>query len=119
MSFVCNRLSGNASIARASQNNPPLKQGAQGEGVRILQMALIDLGFAMPGSTRKNTALPDGIFGPETTRVVIAFQRLNGLKPDAIVGTQTLARLDLLLDAKSRAVAEFDRARGNRGTGRS
>ena len=119
MVFVCARFSTNPTIVRASHNSPSLKQGAQGEGVRVLQMALIDLGFPMPGSTKKNTALPDGIFGPETAKVTIAFQRLNGLVADGIVGSKTLERLDFLLDIKSKAVAQLDRIRGNKGTGRS
>ena len=119
MIFACSRFSSNVAIQRAGENNPPLKRGASGEAVRILQLGLIDLGINMPGSTRRNTALPDGIFGPETEQVVKAFQRSNGLLSDGMVGPQTLARLDTLLDTRSNAVAALDRALGKKGRGRS
>jgi peptidoglycan hydrolase-like protein with peptidoglycan-binding domain len=105
-------------MAKAALNAPALKQGAVGEAVRVLQMAFIDLGFAMPGSTKNNVALPDGVFGPETARVTAGFQRANGLVPDGVAGTMTLARLDQLLDARSELTVRLDKARGNKGTGR-
>jgi peptidoglycan hydrolase-like protein with peptidoglycan-binding domain len=118
MTFKCARLSGSPGIVKAAFNAPALKQGAEGEAVRVLQMAFIDLGFAMPGSTKKNAALPDGIFGPETARVTAAFQRANHLVPDGVAGAMTLARLDQLLDARSGLTVRLDKARGNKGTGR-
>ncbi len=118
MAFTCARLSESPGIMKASINAPALKQGAQGEAVQVLQMALIDLGFAMPGSTRQHAALPDGIFGPETARVMAAFQRANLLVPDGVAGAMTLARLDQLLDARSELTVRLHRAQGNKGTGR-
>ena len=61
MALVCGRLSGNADIVKASMNAPPMKQGAHGEGVKVLQLALIDLGTFMPRSTGGGATLPDAI----------------------------------------------------------
>ena len=119
MSLVCGRLSGNPDIVKASMNAPPLKQGSRGEGVRVLQLAFIDLGTPMPRSTAGGTALPDGIFGSETHSVVLNFQRLNGLVADGIAGTQTLHRLDLLLAARGTASARTAAARGEKPKGLS
>src|SRR5438094_114117 len=79
MALTSPRFANAARLQQASENNPPLKAPETSEAVRILQLALLDLGFAMPISTAGGTALPDGIFGPETTQTVRAFQRANGL----------------------------------------
>ena len=52
-----------------------LKRGSTGRHVHLVQMALIDLGFAMPISTLSQDYSPDGVFGVETEAVVKAFQR--------------------------------------------
>jgi peptidoglycan hydrolase-like protein with peptidoglycan-binding domain len=95
-------------VSLAAANNPPLMQGARGDGVRELQLALIELGFAMPRSTKGGTELPDGIFGSETKATVEAFQRANLLKADGIAGARTFDRLNGLIAAQSgaRAAAE-------------
>ena len=81
MALQCARFSSEPDIVRASTNSPPLRRGSQGDGVHVLQLALIDLGFAMPISTKNGTSLPDGIFGAETLKAVTAFQKANGLPP--------------------------------------
>jgi hypothetical protein len=70
-------------------------KGAVGESVRILQQALIELGYPLPISTQKY-ASPDGDYGNETKGAVEAFQRANGLasEADGRVGRNTLAKLD-------------------------
>ena len=35
----------------------------------------------------------DGVFGPKTHARVVEFQRANGLKPDGLVGPNTLGKL--------------------------
>jgi peptidoglycan hydrolase-like protein with peptidoglycan-binding domain len=80
-----------------------LASGAKGEGVCILQQALIDIGQPMPRSTHSGNSLPDGIFGVETDRVVRQFQRDNGLKADGMVGRLTLQKLEQALVAVSRS----------------
>jgi hypothetical protein len=60
-------------------------------------MALLDLRFPMPISTRSNDYSPDGVFGTETENVVKAFQRSMpppGLTPDGVVGQLTMRELD-------------------------
>lgn len=58
-----------------------LHNGSQGEEVRELQQALIDLGFL------KGTA--DGKFGTNTENAVRAFQKKNKLTVDGLAGTAT------------------------------
>ncbi len=118
MVLISTRLSKSPGIVKASTNSPALKQGSDGEGVKTLQLAFIDLGFAMPRSTKKVGAVPDGIFGTETAAITAAFQRANGLVADGVAGAQTLARLDMLLVARSEATSRMDSIRGNNGTGR-
>jgi peptidoglycan hydrolase-like protein with peptidoglycan-binding domain len=117
MPFICARFSSEPDVVNASNNSPPMRQGAKGEGVRTLQLGLIDLGFAMPNSTNGGASLPDGIFGPETLKCVIAFQRANGLEADGIAGAQTFAKLDALIAAQSEATARADVLSGNKSKG--
>ncbi len=101
MTLTAPRFTSIPQLVGASQNSPPLAKGATGKGVQALQIALVELGFAMPRSTKDGTRLPDGIFGPETRSVVTEFQRANRLKPDGIAGRMTLQALDLLIVAES------------------
>jgi peptidoglycan hydrolase-like protein with peptidoglycan-binding domain len=75
MALQSPRFGGNARLRQASENNPALSQGEQGEAVAIVQLALVDLGYSLPRTTAAGSTLPDGIFGPETLSAVIAFQR--------------------------------------------
>jgi peptidoglycan hydrolase-like protein with peptidoglycan-binding domain len=101
MALSIPRLAVNTQIQAAAVNQPPLKVGSSGEGVVILQQALVDLGFTMPRSTRGGNSLPDGIFGAETEQVVKQFQTGNGLTADGVVGRLTLERLEAALIADS------------------
>jgi peptidoglycan hydrolase-like protein with peptidoglycan-binding domain len=108
MPFACSRFSSDADIDRASRNNPPLRQGMRNDGVRVVQMAFVDLGFAMPNSTNAGASLPDGIFGSETAKITMAFQKASGLVADAVIGTKTLAQLDLVMATRSEAQMRGD-----------
>jgi peptidoglycan hydrolase-like protein with peptidoglycan-binding domain len=119
MALQCARFSSEPDIVRASTNSPPLRRGAHGDGVHVLQLALIDLGFAMPISTKNGTSLPDGIFGAETLKAVTAFQRANGLVADGIVGAHTMERLDKAIAAQSAAQARADAVSGDKSKGLS
>jgi peptidoglycan hydrolase-like protein with peptidoglycan-binding domain len=99
MALVSRRLSRNPRLQAAANNNPPLRIGATGEAVEILQCALIDLGFAMPLSTGSDSLSPDGIYGNETAGTVKKFQLQQGLLADGIAGRQTLGRLDQIYSA--------------------
>jgi peptidoglycan L-alanyl-D-glutamate endopeptidase CwlK len=68
-----------------------LRRGASGAAVRLLQRRLIERGF--PCGT------VDGRFGASTEAALLAFQRSEGLLPDAVAGPRTLAALGLRDDA--------------------
>jgi peptidoglycan hydrolase-like protein with peptidoglycan-binding domain len=108
MALTSPRFASNARLQKASENNPPLKFGETSEAVRIVQMALVDLGFPMPITTAAGKKLPDGIFGSETRQTVERFQQLNGLAVDGIVGRNTLARLEALTVAATELQANAD-----------
>lgn len=63
------------------------KIGSRGEEVRRIQQKLKDLGYTV-GSV-------DGIFGLQTQKAVLDFQRNNGLDADGIVGRLTLEALGI------------------------
>jgi len=91
------RFSNNKRLQQVSLGPPSMKQGEKGDAVAIVQMALVDLGFAMPLTTAGGQKLPDGIFGNETARVVRLFQSTNALTSDGDVGPKTLAKLEQLI----------------------
>jgi peptidoglycan hydrolase-like protein with peptidoglycan-binding domain len=86
------RLSKNPRVAAAANNSPPFRKGASGDGVAIVQRALVDLGYPMPVTMARGRA--DGIYGDETAAAVNQFQRDESLSPDSIAGHDTLHRLD-------------------------
>lgn len=96
MALKSPRFVNNARLQKAADNNPAMLRGEKGEAVRLLQQALIDLGFEMPISVRKYGS-PDGIFGDETVKKVREFQAKQTLKQDGIAGRDTFTRLDQLL----------------------
>lgn len=61
-----------------------LQMGSRGADVRTAQQRLLDRGWAVG---------VDGIFGPKTRAVVVAFQRRKHLAADGIVGPRTWAAL--------------------------
>jgi hypothetical protein len=63
----------------------PLKPGDQGTEVKVLQRALVHLGYH-PGTI-------DGSYGASTRRAVTEFQRSAKVTPDGILGPQTLRAL--------------------------
>ena len=65
---------------------PTLKEGSQGQEVRELQQALMDLSYL-------EIEAPTDLFGPATKAAVMAFQNQNGLSGDGIAGPKTLTIL--------------------------
>jgi peptidoglycan hydrolase-like protein with peptidoglycan-binding domain len=89
------RFANNPRLQKAADNAPPLRQGETGEAVWLVQRALLDLGYLMPISTKKQDG-PDGIFGDETFRTVARFQTDQGIGRDGVAGRDTMAKLDAL-----------------------
>ena len=75
-----------------------LKLNSQSYDVAAVQSALNQI-----AAGRQQTMLPylvpDGVFGVKTHTRVVEFQRMNGLKPDGVVGPKTLAAIGELLPA--------------------
>ena len=76
---VCEYL-GVPYLARTLDNYPTLRQGNQGNKVRMLQIYLNEYGYGLN---------VDGIFGGGTLNAVRDFQAKNGLVTDGIVGRNT------------------------------
>lgn len=95
MPLVSPRFKDNAELRRIEAGQKLLTVGSRGHDVHLVQMALLDLGFAMPRSTTSQSYSPDGIYGSETKEVVRAFQRTAPpLVPDGIFGQKTIRALD-------------------------
>ncbi|MGK7930713.1 MAG: DUF4157 domain-containing protein [Microcystaceae cyanobacterium] len=81
------------SIAEGTE--PPLKKGERGEGVKLVQQALLLWGCEY--AAESVNLLPrygdDGDFGREMQLGVKEFQKRNGLSVDGIVGFETLFNL--------------------------
>jgi len=88
------RFKSDATLVKVEANQAALRLGANGHAVHLVQMALIDLGHAMPRSTSNANFNPDGIFGRETEATVKAFQRSVPLVDDGVVGQKTIRELD-------------------------
>jgi peptidoglycan hydrolase-like protein with peptidoglycan-binding domain len=65
---------------------PTLKKGSKGQAVKDLQEALKALGF--------DVGAVDGVFGKKTEDAVKAFQKLQGIDADGIVGPITWINID-------------------------
>ncbi len=103
MTLSYSKFNRNLALLSAEKNSPALRRGSRGAGIQILQQALIDLGFYMPRSIRRNGS-PDGIFGSETVGKVRDFQSANKpLVDDGIVGGNTIRRLDKLIFSASKS----------------
>lgn len=75
-------------VAPIINQYPTIRIGAKGAVVKDLQTklnakAVVNYSIAM-----------DGVFGPNTQKVVVIFQTKNGLTPDGIVGPKTWAALN-------------------------
>ncbi len=81
-------FAGDATLREVAAGRATLALNSRGEPARIVQRALVDLGFLSPRPGA------DGIFGPLTFAAVQAFQRSVGLAPAGIVDAATLLALD-------------------------
>jgi peptidoglycan hydrolase-like protein with peptidoglycan-binding domain len=69
--------------AQAPNTSQTLQAGDTGNQVKLLQEALVTLGFL--------SGKPDGIYGVETKNAVERFQVSQGIPEDGVAGPQTLA----------------------------
>ena len=81
--------SGSQETSSLFGNYASIRYGNKGDRVKSLQQALITLGF-LGGK-------PDGIFGNQTKKAVIAFQRSRNLSADGIAGKKTLSAIQSAL----------------------
>jgi len=91
--LISAKLSASPRLQRAFHNNPAIHIGESGDAVRLVQEALRDGGFELPGSTKPTGEL-DGQFGGETFTVLKQFQASRQIDVDGIIGRQTLRELD-------------------------
>ncbi len=74
-----------AAAPAATATPSVLKRGDKSDAVKALQTRLIALGY-LQGKA-------DGVFGLDTYRALVSFQRNNKLATDGVAGTATLAQL--------------------------
>lgn len=105
MALMSPRFKSSATLNRVAANVARLQTGSAGRAVHLIQMALLDLGYAMPNSTANLLLSPDGVYGEETKRVVKQFQKdRRTLIDDGVVGQKTLQELDRRLNTFSHRV---------------
>ena len=73
-------------VVTAPASRPTLRLGAHGSAVVTLQQRLAALHYF-------DVRTADGVFGPNTYHAVIAFQKVQGLARDGVVGPVTWAKL--------------------------
>jgi uncharacterized protein (TIGR02594 family) len=74
-----------------------LRQGASGEAVRTIQLALRDLGYPLSGT---------GYFGPATDTAIEDFQRRHRLAVDGVVGEATVRAIEGALRVATGSAAD-------------
>lgn len=84
-----------AALALPESHAAALKINSRGQAVAELQKKLSSLNYPI--------AACDGIFGPETKRAVLLFQRDNRLKPTGVVDSKTRRALKKAKPAKKTA----------------
>lgn len=95
MALTSPRFMNEPDLKKIDSGQSLMKQGEKGRHVHLVQMALIDLGFAMPISTTSQSFSPDGDYGNETKATVRKFQiSTKVLSDDGILGPKTLRELD-------------------------
>ncbi len=93
VTYTANYYTYESSFLAQSQDVLVLKQGSRGDTVRKIQQRLKNWGY-YKGSV-------DGIYGSQTRRAVISFQRKNGLVADGIAGNKTLQAIGISVSSSS------------------
>jgi Putative peptidoglycan binding domain len=127
--LISPRFDGNARLA-AAQRNDAIQVGERDRAaVRLLQEALLDLGFSIPSSTTpvqlaglprsEDLLVPNGIFGEDTGKAVAEFQSNFGLvRRDGLVGEETMSKLHVLFLGLNKLIRRFKRTDSERGGAR-
>ncbi|MBN1985807.1 MAG: DUF4157 domain-containing protein [Prolixibacteraceae bacterium] len=84
------RFSGDHGLEAVFDDERVLRVGDSGASVSLMQQALVDAGFPLPRFG------VDGIFGNETRRALMDFQRASSLSADGVLGPNTMSALDAL-----------------------
>ena len=79
-------------------NYTSLRRGSKGDRVKVMQQALISLGY-LSGSA-------DGVFGNKTRNAVISFQKKAKLTADGIAGKKTLSALEIAVSGNKNKASE-------------
>ena len=78
----------------------PLREGSSGPNVQIAQIRLNRIATDFPAIPKIYP--PDGIFGPETTAAVKAFQEAFSMTADGIIGPATWYRIQAIFNSVKR-----------------
>ncbi len=100
-------------VANAGNSSNPntIKYGDRGTRVTELQTMLTKLGYDTNGI--------DGRFGTGTLRALVQFQKSNGLSPDGLCGTQTMALIRQKFAELGTGNSTGNSSTGNSSTGSS
>lgn len=82
------RFRGNHRLEEVHDNEKFIRKGTTGLHIEKIQQGIIDLGFDLSKFGM------DGIFGSETERGIIDFQRKFDLQDDGVIGEETMGTLD-------------------------
>lgn len=86
------RFAGSPQLADVASGATVLGTGSKGDGLRAVQGALLDMGFALYGGA-------DGQYGPDTARALRNFQVHAGLRSSGVLDAATLKALEALAPA--------------------
>ena len=94
-------LAGSPRLQLAYHNHPTVKLHERDDGVKALQLALVQAGFGHLLTKTMKGGTPDGDYGNETLAAVRAFQTKHGVRPvgGQEAGHKTLLALDRALGA--------------------
>jgi len=94
-------LAGSPRLQLAYHNQPTVKHHERSDGVKALQLALVQVGFGQLLTRTMKGGTPDGDYGDETLTAVRAFQTKHGVRPigGQEAGHKTLLALDRALGA--------------------
>lgn len=78
-----------------------------GDGVKEIQLMLLELGYTLSNNPNDKTKGADGIYGALTKKAIIDFQQSQGLKADGLAGTATIEALKKAKTSTNKQVVEI------------